>query len=284
MIGTDGKYGGFSDYAAARQGCGAGGKREGVLEAGKEDPRFKHMMAGPFNLVWQAIRQNAFLYGKGRLASFFMSLSGTLIRRKAGDSYEMRVYPSLVGRESLLSALLYGGEATIYRAHDEEGLDVREEKVHIEASQSLVFQVKKLLLQIQQKVYDDQPLTAEELAFLNTTRLPFYKILNVATAYRRGGSPIDVLDYAELGAIDLLFQYLSEILDLVEESLTHLKAAAIDDSGIELFQNTLSEARRKVIRLRMGSFKQIEQILGIVAKTELLEKSLMVKAGALGEV
>ncbi len=106
--------------------------------------------------------------------------------------------------------------------------------------------------------------------------------MNVATAYRRGGSPIDILDYAELGAIDILFQYLSEILDVIHESISHMRLSQVDDAQINRFQKSLGEARSRVVQGRMGSFKQIEQVINIVAKTELLEKSLMVKVGALG--
>lgn len=106
--------------------------------------------------------------------------------------------------------------------------------------------------------------------------------MNVATAYRRGGSPIDILDYAELGAIDILFQYFSEILDVIHESISHMRLSQVDDAQINHFQKSLGEARSRVVQRRMGSFKQIEQVINIVAKTELLEKSLMVKVGALG--
>jgi conjugative transfer pilus assembly protein TraH len=141
--------------------------------------------------------------------------------------------------------------------------------------------VRQMLLSIQNKIYEDTPLSPQEIAFLNTTRLPFYKILNVATAYRRGGSPIDILDYAELAAIDILFHYLSEILDVIQESVHHLQLSQVDDAQLSRFQKSLTEARSRVLQRRMGSFKQIEQVINIVEKTTLLEKSLMIKAGAL---
>lgn len=118
-----------------------------------------------------------------------------------------------------------------------------------------------------------------EIAFLNSTRLPFYKIINVATAYRRGGSPVEIIDYAELGAVDILFQYLSEILDVINESIDHIRLSQIDDAELNRFQKSLYLSRQQVVEQRMGSFKQIEQVINIVRKSELLEKSLMNKAG-----
>jgi conjugative transfer pilus assembly protein TraH len=283
MIGSDHKYGGFSDYAAARQGCGADGKREGVLQAGSADPRFKSMLGTEFNLAWKAIQENAFLRGNRALAEFFMSLSGTILSHKnAEGAYTLQTKVSLADKEALLSAILYGGEVSIYRCRDpEKCLQVLEAPLVIDRAHSLVAQVREVLLSIQSKIYDDLPLSEAEIAFLNGTRLPFYKILNVATAYRRGGAPIDVLDYAELGAIDILFQYLSEILDVIQESVNHLEISQVDDAQITKFQKALEAARSRVTQRRSASFKQIEQVISIVSKTELLEKNLMVKAGAL---
>lgn len=283
MIGSEGRYGGFSDYAAARQGCGIEGKREGILRAGKADPRFKSMLGTEFNLAWKAIQENAFLRSDVKLAEFFMSVSGTIIsRRDEHGNYILQTKTSLVDKEALLSALLYGGEVSIYRCKDGEAcLDVAESLIKIDKAHSFVELVRQVLLSLQNKIYEDTPLSPSEIAFLNSTRLPFYKILNVATAYRRGGSPIDILDYAELGAIDILFQYLSEILDVIHESINHLRLSQVDDAQINRFQKSLTEARQRIVERRMSSFKQIEQVINITAKTELLEKSLMVKVSTL---
>lgn len=55
MIGTEKKYGAFSDYAAARQECGAGGGRDKALSAAKGDPAFRSMLGTEFNLAIAAL-------------------------------------------------------------------------------------------------------------------------------------------------------------------------------------------------------------------------------------
>lgn len=285
MIGTDSKYGRFSDYAASRQGCGAAGERESVLNHAEQDPRFSKMIGTEFNLAWKAIQENGFLRSDAKLAEFFMSISGTIISRKnENGNYEIQTKSSLANKESLLGALLHGGEVTIYRCRDtkdDKCLVVEEKVIHINPENSLVQKVKDILISIQNKIYGDEALSKAEIDFLGSTRLPFYKIINVSTAYRRGASPVDIIDYAELGAVDILFQYLSEILDVINESAEHIRLNQVDDTQLSRFQTTLNEARRRVIERRMGSFKQMEQVISIVRKTELLEKSLMNKAGAL---
>ncbi|HUX79611.1 MAG TPA: conjugal transfer protein TraH [Alphaproteobacteria bacterium] len=283
MIGTDRKYGGFSDYSAARQECGAGNKTSQVLGAGEKDPRFARMLGTEFNLAWKAIQENDFLRKDKDLAQFFMSLSGTIIsKREDSGSYSIQAKVSLAHKDTLLSALLHGGRVMLYRCSDpDKCLNVQQGPLEIKSANSLLERVKALLGSIENKIYMDEPLSKEEIAFLNSTRLPFYKIINVSTAYRRGGSPIDILDYAELGAIDILFQYLSEILDVILESIDHIRLSQIDDAEINLFQKSLQATRSRIIEKRMGSFKQIEQVISIVHKTELLEKSLMSKVGSI---
>ena len=57
-------------------------------------------------------------------------------------------------------------------------------------------------------------------------------------------------------------------------------SSKVDDAQINQFQNSLHAARQRVIQRRMGSFKQIEQVINLVRKTELLEKSLLNKVGS----
>ncbi len=292
VIGSDGKYGGFSDYAAARQGCGAGGRRDEIIQAGSKDPKFKGMLGTEFNLAWQAIQENAFLKADKTLSEFFMTVSGTIVSRKDKEgTYKLHTFTSMADKDALLSALLHGGEVMVYQCErgedgsflstDSKCLNLSSETLSIKPEEGLIDKVKKTLLAIQEKIYTDTALTEAEIAFLNSTRLPFYKIINVSTAYKRGGSPVDIMDYAELGAVDILFQYLTEIIDVIHESADHIRLTQVDDTQISEFQKSLSKARSRIIHRRMGTFKQMEQVISIVRKTELLEKTLMSQVASL---
>jgi len=294
MIGTEGTYGKFSDYAAARQGCGAGGKRNDVMKEAEKDPRFKSMLGTEFNLAWKAIQENKFLSQDLKMAEFFMSISGTIISNKeSNDDFKLHSFASLANDNNLLGALLHGGKVEIYKCTDNSGnankcLKVVKSEIIIKAEESLIGQVRKVLESIQNKIYNDVALSPAEIAFLNSTRLPFYKIINVSTAFRRGSSggstsPVDILDYAELGAVDILFQYLSEILDVINESADHIRSAQVDDTQINAFLKSLGQVRKRIMDKRMGSFKEIEQVINMVKKTELLEKTLLTKMGSLPE-
>lgn len=289
-----GNYGVFSDYAASRQGCGAGGQRDSTLAKAENDDKFKKMLGSEFNLAWKAIQENAFLSKDKKLAEFFMSISGTIVSVKeketmtdhsTDDVFKIYTKTSLATKNSLLNAILHGGEVSVYRCADRGGdkcLKVEQSIIKIDPDKALVNKVRDTLLKIQEKIYDDVKLTDDEIAFLGSTRLPFYKILNVSTAYHKASaSPVQVMDYAELGAVDILFQYLTEIIDVVNESVDHIRLTQIDDTQLRDFQKDMRAARSEIIKLRMGSFKQVEQVIAIVKKTELLEKSLLHKAGVL---
>ena len=68
----------FSDYAAARHGCGADGKRNSTLASASG------AMAGQVpvnvNYAWKAIRASSFLSGDTQLAEFAMAVTGTRTR------------------------------------------------------------------------------------------------------------------------------------------------------------------------------------------------------------
>lgn len=282
MIGTDRQYGVFSDYAAARQGCGAEGKREGVLASVAQDPRYHKILGSDFNVAWKALQENGFLKTDTRLAEFFLSLSGTIISRQKGAGQEVVHKPPLIDKDALLTALLYGGEVMTYACSEKEKcLTLTQARVTITEEAALVNRIRALLESIQQKIRLDQELEPGEIGFLNATQLPFYKMINVMTAYKQGEAPLDIGDYAALGAIDILFHYLREILDLMQASAAHLERIQVDPIPLQAFQKSLFEARQRVIQRRSASHREIEQHLALLKKTQLIEKMLLTKAGLL---
>ena len=103
------------------------------------------------------------------------------------------------------------------------------------------------------KIYEDTPLTNEEKDFLNSTRLPVYKMLNVMTAYRRGYAPLDVHQYGELIALDILYKYVLEVIDIVHDSVTQLKSVQVDEAHMEQFLTHLQRARERITQRRQSA-------------------------------
>lgn len=276
MSSSMGKY---SDWAKARQQCGIGSQstRDEVYRTANQKEEFKDIVKSEFNLAWKALKNYAFLQGDRNLAEFFMTLSGTLVSRKKGEGFELKSFSSLANSSQLLSALLEGGEATVY-ACDVDGEDRclnPVKKTHtINATEGFRHKVQEILQQLVNKIYEDGALTESEKSFLSSTKLPVYKILNVVTLYKSGGAPIDIQEYAEIIALDIVYQYLMEVLDLMSENLHQLKGVQVDGSHIEQFHRSILQARKAIVEKRTSVFQHLQAMLSLIKKTQLMEKQL----------
>ncbi len=273
----------FSDWSAARQGCGVKGEREAVLNRRGVDSRYANMLAGEFNLVWKALQLNAFLNHDKALAELLMTLSGTLISKKEGDSYALRHFMGHADKDSLLKSLLEGGSITLYRCGDEHCVNPVLQKSVFPKEAALLPKVHQILEELVTHIIQDTPITPQEQAFLNSVQLPVYKMLNVTTAYRMGVAPLKVQNYAELIALDLLYQYIFEIIDLVQESLLTLKRIQVDGTTIDDFLKELGVVRSRITARRTNAFQQMDALLSFIEGVQLIEKQLHVMLGTVAQ-
>jgi conjugative transfer pilus assembly protein TraH len=286
--------GAFSDWSAARQECGAGGDRERVLKGKDADPRYKDMFVGEFNLAWKAIQANAFLRADRELAQLFMTLVGSIIVRSGGaqrsryrggdvadKAYEVINLPGYADRDDVITALLMGGNAPLYACNDEACLQPRNSTVGISGQHALQKRVDAILESLVQKIYEDGDPTAEEKDFLNSTRLPVFKMLNVLTAFRKGQAPLDIHQYGELIALDVLYKYVLEVIDIVHDSVAQLRAVQVDESHMERFLKQLRVARERITLRRNNAFQHMDNVLSFIQSTQLVEKQLHVMMGSM---
>lgn len=265
----------FADYAAAHQGCGAGGQMASTLDAAKGSYANLAMKSG--NIAWIALNQNSFLKNDPELAQFFMSLSGTIIIQNPGkddntqNSYQ--VLSSLASDQQLLKALLHGGQAQIYSCGTDttECLNPSVQTVTIAPSDALESQVNTLLNDMVDKIYSDQPLTQTEIGLLNATRLPLYKMLNVQAAFAGNRQALDVTDYSDVIATDILFQYLDESLNVIKTSASSLQYPEVI---LAQFQKGLDAARKGVNDTQKNAYQQVTMSLQLIEQTQSIEKML----------
>ena len=276
-------YGGLSDWTAARHKCGVGGERSGILDADREAVRdtFKDQ----FNLVWQAIQKNEFLSKNKRLAELFMTLAGTLIVKREGagkdEYYKTTHIKSRAIDQVFIQALLKGGTVELYHCgSDEKCLTPTITKENLSSnSDSLIGRVQKVLEIIIDKIYNDGVLEKEEQHFLNGTTLPVYKILNVLTAYKKGHAPLEITSYSELIALDILNHFLLDVLDIVEESIAHLRKAQVSDEAIKEYLSGLQQVRMLIINSRESAMHHMNATLSMIKSVQMVEKKLHVYLG-----
>ena len=273
--------GGLSDWAAARQECGAKGQRDNVLRRGESEPSYKDMLVGEFNLSWKALQMNQFLSSDQHLSELFMTLVGSILSIKEGSNYKIRILPGHADRDDVLDGLLNGGRTSIYSCDSQDKcLNPELGTTDIPATHALRLKVHQTLNLLVDKIYEDTAITQEEQDFLNATRLPVYKMLNVITAYRKGTAPVDANQYGDLIALDILYKYVVDIIDLVHDSVTQLKSVQVDDTNVERFLKQLRIARERVMLRRSSAFQQMDNILSFIQSTQLIEKQLHVMLGS----
>ncbi|HCU06114.1 MAG TPA: hypothetical protein DIC42_00815 [Holosporales bacterium] len=288
-MGTD--LGGMSDWAAARHECGTKGRRHDTLQHFGSDARYKNMLVGEFNLTWKALQNNAFLHSDNELAELFMTLTGSIINHRiiAGektkkdepkDLYMPTTLQAYLDQDSVLNGLLNGGKTAVYVCDTKDKcLHPKLQEIDLPAANGFRYKVQHTLSTLIDKIYDDTPITEVEKDFLNATRLPVYKMLNVTTAYTKGTSPLNVEQYGDLIALDILYKYLMDIIDLVHDSVTHLKSVQVEGEQIDNFLQQLKLAREKVVMRRTSAFQQMDNILSLIQSTQVIEKQLHVMLG-----
>jgi conjugative transfer pilus assembly protein TraH len=261
----------FSDWAAARQGCGSGGQGSSVLDKYRNSPQGKNKITRSVNIVWQAINKNGFLQNDTQLSEFFMSLSGTIVFDKKGKP---SIYPSLIHNSDLMNALMNGGHTTIYQCRDTEKkrcLDVDTGEVTISPSSALVYRVNHLLLNIESRYQADLPLTKEEQGFLAKTSLPVLKFIQVSL---ESGNSFNTQNYAQLIAQELLNNYLEGIIQLVQQSLSSAQYGDV----LKRIENNLAKAMQVISQRKTNAFKKIQ------AETALIKESLAFQKEVAGQL
>lgn len=277
-VGTSSSFNIFSDMAAARQGCGAEGKMSDVLKRGAGNEQFKNMIFDEGNVAWKAIKQNSLLSNDDQLAELFMSLSGTIIISKSGQgdsaTNKFKALPSLITDNKLLRAILHGGSATIYKCDDTKPdgcLNPTTQSITINQKNSIKDQVTSMLEDMVAKIYTDEKLTKQEVGLLQATSLPVYKMLNVQAAFKHDRSIIDVAGYAEVIAMDILFQYLKECLHTIKASTGTLQ---YPQDIMSKFQEGINQAINGVREEQRNAYSQMSIAVQLIEQTKVIEQTL----------
>jgi len=267
-----------TDWAQGRQKCGAELKRDDITSRKAEKAGFKDMLGDEFNLAWKAIQKKGFLKNDQALAEFFMTVSGTIVSRRANGSLQMQVLPSRSGDTNLIAALIKGGTAVnAYRCDnpaEDKCLNPALHALIVPQKAALDTKVQSLIQAISQKVAVDKALSLEEKGFVNATMIPVLKIIAVEAAFKSGGSPLNLKMYSEAIAYDILLNYLDEIMSLVWESANQLKQVQLNADVIEQFRVGVSAAQKALYAKRTSLFQQMSTTLDLIERSHQIEAKL----------
>jgi conjugative transfer pilus assembly protein TraH len=291
----------MADWAAGRHGCGK--DPHAVLdEHTKDNP---DALVGEFNLAWRVLTRinldfdnqgsNVNPFGdraeglneseKKTLKEIMMTLSGTVIHKKHDKSFKKTTLVGKGDAESFLTALMRGGKITYYKCDEEtKCLTPVEEELVLSENQALYAKIRTILEGLVTKIQadrGDQVATDGEMALINATTLPVYKIINVTTAYQKGRAPINIGEYAEIIAFDVVYKYVNDVFDAFHDGIHQLRALQFTDEHIQPFLEGMQNSRKTLFQHRQSVFAKMDMMLGFMQKTQMIEKQIHHMMGGL---
>ncbi len=271
----------FSDYAAAKHGCGADGKRNSTLAAAS-GPMADQVPVN-VNYAWKAVRASAFLSGDTQLAEFAMAVTGTVIVTAPtadGDASGPRVRilePLALDRRVTETLMEGGGQLPVYRCDEAARcLNPALGTAAVPANRGFRARVAALLRDMVDAVRNDTAVPAPALGLVNLTTLPVYRVANAAAAYRGAVIDQEMDALAEAVALDVMQVWLSDLHRTVEERAGTLDIA--DGEQLTRWREGLRANRVALARHRNEGLARFNTALAVVEKLRLIETEL---AGAL---
>lgn len=256
----------FSDWAEARQGCSTGTDFSKEIDAASKDEKYKQRVVLNKNLIWEAILQNGFLSGDTKLAEFFMSISGTVIYDKDGNATVL--YP-LINNRDIVKALLYGGDAQVYICdEDKQCLGPHLGSITI-SNNGLNQQVKKMLTNLVTAVQNDNGITDQQKGFLNSISIPVLKFITVSLSLGSGSQALDIMNYSDVIAKDLLKQYLLEAVQIVEQSVT--TSGNYNPDVKKQLEDEIQKALIAIENIKTDSHEDLQDAMTLVQHVKTLE-------------
>ncbi len=262
------------DYIEARDKCKTQDAVNAQNKAALSDPALKDASMTDVNIVWRAIQNNGTLaHLHDDLKYFLMSLTGTVIIRSDNNGTQKQIYPSKLYKDEIFTN---AKTFTVHACADEHRtangcLSLVDKTITLADNKSFVGRVREILKTMEQKVEDDTPLTEAEKAFLESTALPVYKMLNVHSAFARGVSLMLPSEYAEVIAMDILYRYvdtgISDVMQAFNNNLLPQKLEAD-------FFNMVQKARTQIKTLRSHHLKKMVHTQDMIAKVQMMEKQV----------
>ena len=270
-----------SDRAAAHQGCFAKNESETVYSRANENPETKKLLDQFFlkgNLAWMVLKKRSFTGRDSEdddLREMIMTLSGSLIQAGNAEQGKLTALPSLASDKNLYEALLRGGKASIYRCDTKEDClnPTRDAKslLEITEKQSFAGLVQARLESIQAKAKADEgAYTEEERQLITSTRkIPLLKAINAQASHSYVFEIIDLTQYAEIIAVDMLDDYVNEMIDVMRVDAKRFQQS---DKLAKQFEQQLIEAKT-YMQYRKTSLEQEHSLtMDFVNKLQLIEK------------
>ena len=270
----------FTDYAAAKHGCGTRGQRASTTAAG--GAKYDDVNPGVArNYTWHILKKSAFFAPGGsfdrELAEYAMTLIGTVIYVPPTDAEPGRFVPFAGDASStLVTALLDGTAGSTVRVFDcdepDKCLNPTFKTLSLPASRAIRVRVSTQIAGMVEAIRADTPISEAEKELLQVASVPLYKILTVQAAFGRGMPTDDRETLAEVTAVDLLFALLDRIVGEAGRSMASFIGA--DEAKIALWQGQLNAVKTALANRQAATHAKVGAVLQIIEKTAFIESQL----------
>lgn len=272
------KTGVFSDVASARHKC-ASGEHPKIGVENKGDA-----LIGPYNIAWNVIKKDPFLSTQPQFAELFMSITGTVV---IDDSGTPNHYPSKVNDADFMKNLFEGGSLECYQCTVSSGnnmdnifknskgcIGIFEGKKDFSGAKSFHAEVKEKLENIQNSLTENTELADADKEILLKTRLPVGRIICALTAYHRGRSPVELSTLSEIVTIDIVCQYLKDVIWNARSTATQVRNVQFFSSQIDKFIENLKDVEAVVTEYQTNSKNIFEEQFQYMKMLEIIENNL----------
>jgi conjugative transfer pilus assembly protein TraH len=267
------------NYAKSSFFCQDQDRAKNAVKAAKNQGDLKNSaIESDVNVTWHAIQNNPILAKIDSETKYLlMSLTGTVVI--SVENSKKQVFPSLID-DGLLESLSTGGRVRVYACEGDtsaEGcLKVVEKEITIGGDATFIAQIRKKLHDIETRIGEDTEPSTDEIKvlaeFLDTNTIPIYQILNVQSAYSRGGSIVmSISEYTEIIAMDVLYKFLERGISDVMKSITNNLLP--NKLQMELASMAMN-ARDRIQTKRQDFISKIKTTHEIIARVQMLEKQI----------
>lgn len=268
----------FSDWAASRQGCNNGNKRDSTI-AGNTDGNMKDQLVGePHNYTWEALKKSAkFGAFDQSFSEYVMTLVGTVVTTPSTDpTVGGKVVMFGPAEEAVVTALLDGTAdapaVKMLKCNDADCYDVGEQTLTVPASAALRPRIAGMIKSMSGKIRTDTALDAAEKQLLNIATVPIYKILAVQAYAHYALTDGEIETLSEIVAVDLLAAMLDNMLDRVEQAQTHYQT--FDQATATQWKQQIAATRQKFSQRDVKLNNKLQVTMQIINRSIMLESTL----------
>lgn len=269
----------FSDWAAARQNCNNGNKRDSTIASNSDSAMADQLVGEPHNYTWEALRKSdKFGAFDKEFSEYIMTLVGTVVTVPSTDA-SVGGKVTMVGpaEEAVVTALLDGtdGGATvnILSCDDETTcLNMTTQTLSIPESAALRPRIAGMIKDIASKIRTDVAIDAAEKQLLNMSSIPLFKILAVQAAARYTLTDGEIQTLAEIVSVDILNAMIDNMLDRVEQAKIHYQT--FDQETATQWRQQIASTRQKFQQRGVRLDQKLQVTMQIIDRSIMLESTL----------